>query len=55
MRDRPVRTPLTLRTYARVTAMLAPATALLVRKRLQQGKEDPERVEIGRASCRERV
>jgi 3-deoxy-D-manno-octulosonic-acid transferase len=51
MRDRPVRTPLTLRTYARVTAMLAPATALLVRKRLQQGKEDPERVQERRGEA----
>lgn len=51
MRDRPVRTPLTLRTYARVTAMLAPATALLVRKRLKQGKEDPERVQERRGEA----
>ncbi|MGU9979673.1 3-deoxy-D-manno-octulosonic acid transferase [Phreatobacter sp. HK31-P] len=51
MRDRPLRTPLTLRTYARVTAMLAPVTALLVRKRLQQGKEDPERVQERRGEA----
>ncbi len=51
MRDRPLRTPLTLRTYARVTAMLTPVTALLARKRLRQGKEDPERVQERRGEA----
>jgi 3-deoxy-D-manno-octulosonic-acid transferase len=36
---------MTLRAYARATAMLAPATSLLARRRLDRGKEDPERVQ----------
>jgi len=51
MRDRPLRTPLTLRTYARATAVLAPATGLLARRRLKQGKEDPERVQERRGEA----
>lgn len=51
MRERPRRTPLTLRAYSRVTAMLRPATALLARRRLKQGKEDPERVQERRGEA----
>lgn len=45
MRDRPFRTPLTLRAYGRLTALLGPAAPLLARNRLKRGKEDPERVQ----------
>lgn len=38
------RTPMLLRAYARVTAMAAPLTPLLMRRRLEAGKEDPERI-----------
>jgi 3-deoxy-D-manno-octulosonic-acid transferase len=45
MRDRPFRTPLTLRAYVGATALMAPVAALLARRRLKRGKEDPERVQ----------
>lgn len=46
MRERgTMRTPATLRAYARATALLAPLTGILARRRLERGKEDPERVQ----------
>lgn len=51
LEHRAIRTPATLRAYARVTAMLAPATRLLARRRLERGKEDPERVQERRGQA----
>lgn len=39
------RTPATLRAYARATALLAPVTGILAKRRLGKGKEDPERIQ----------
>jgi 3-deoxy-D-manno-octulosonic-acid transferase len=50
---RAIRTPATLRAYARVTAMLAPATMILARRRLARGKEDPDRVQERRGEATE--
>jgi 3-deoxy-D-manno-octulosonic-acid transferase len=36
--------PLALRVYRRLSAVAAPVTGLLIRRRLRQGKEEPERV-----------
>ncbi len=53
MRERPIRTPLTLRAYGRLTALLGPAAPLLARSRLKRGKEDPERVQERRGFATE--
>lgn len=44
-------TPLTLRLYARATALLAPATAILSRRRIERGKEDPARIQERRGQA----
>ncbi|MBN8938036.1 MAG: 3-deoxy-D-manno-octulosonic acid transferase [Rhizobiales bacterium] len=45
------RTTALLRSYARATALLAPAADLLARRRLSQGKEDPARVQERRGTA----
>lgn len=45
------RTTTLLRSYARATALLAPAADLLARRRLGQGKEDPARVQERRGTA----
>jgi 3-deoxy-D-manno-octulosonic-acid transferase len=50
---RAIRTPATLRAYARITAMLAPATMILARRRLARGKEDPDRIQERRGEATE--
>lgn len=44
-------TPVTLRLYAGATALLAPATAVLNRRRLERGKEDPARIQERRGQA----
>jgi 3-deoxy-D-manno-octulosonic-acid transferase len=53
MRDRPFRTPLTLRAYGGLTSLLGPAAPLLARSRLKRGKEDPERIQERRGFATE--
>ncbi|QCK85471.1 3-deoxy-D-manno-octulosonic acid transferase [Phreatobacter aquaticus] len=40
-----------LRAYARLTSLLAPAVGMLARRRLGQGKEDPERIQERRGEA----
>ncbi len=40
----PDRLPLTLRTYALLTAAAAPLASQVLKRRLQRGKEHPERL-----------
>ncbi len=53
LEHRAIRPPATLRAYARVTAMLAPATMILARRRLARGKEDPDRIQERRGEATE--
>jgi 3-deoxy-D-manno-octulosonic-acid transferase len=50
---KPVRSAptLSLRTYARLTSLMGPAVGLLARRRLRQGKEDPDRIQERRGEA----